>query len=147
MKYFYLAGHMHPDVPETFSWRDGVIAYAWKQGWTDHDVGFYEPMPGPIDKAFKQDLALIDKSDGIIANLATFTSNRPLVGTLYELGYAYAKEKETVLWLPKGDPSTDYFKDHPFISHYPIYHDFEGVMKWLMRSLDSTIRVHSETPK
>lgn len=76
---------------------------------------------------YRTDLDLIDRSDMLVMNLLPHEEGYPARGTLFELGYARAKNK---LIIAITGPKT---QEHPFIAFGAdgVYPSFEQMEKFL----------------
>jgi nucleoside 2-deoxyribosyltransferase len=70
--------------------------------------GLKSDIPGPA--LVDRDLKCVQEADLIIANLDTFGETRPLIGTIYELAWAWSMEKPVIV-ISKEDN----YKYHSFI--------------------------------
>jgi nucleoside 2-deoxyribosyltransferase len=120
----------------------GVEDYIWRKNFTQEyadDLLFRIPSDvitmdltklrsfGPAAyMTYRTDLDLIDRSEIIVANLLPMADNYPAIGTLFELGYARAKNKLVFLICDKKR------KEHPFLAFGTdgLYHDFEEFGKF-----------------
>lgn len=103
-KLIYLAG---PDVfrPDAIAWGMQLKAFCTAAG----AIGLY-----PLDNAAQLDpaairaanLAMIERSDAVVANITPFRGPSADVGTVYELGYAAALNKLVIAY--SADAATDY---------------------------------------
>ena len=56
---------------------------------------------------FRDNLALIDRADAVVANLNPFRGAEPDSGTVFELGYAYARGKMLWSYLDIDETTTE----------------------------------------
>lgn len=75
-----------------------------------------------------KDRFYIDQSDFVLANLSNPKSVS--IGTIWEMGYAYAKGKNIITVCPKG---TKFYDGHPFISNFShvIFETLEDAIAFL----------------
>lgn len=121
MKTVYLAGNIAGlTVKEATYWRDYATPYIESLGYIilnpmrgkafnspDDILGFSHGEFTP-NEILERDLSDIRKADIILACLSEMS-----VGTLFELGYAYALNKDLVVVL---NGSIKKYNSHPFIS-------------------------------
>lgn len=75
---------------------------------------------------FNCDINMVDNCDYVIANLKGEDWNS--IGTLFELGYAYAKGKKLIVIAQEGD----YARKHPFIKKSSvIVQDIQDAIRYL----------------
>lgn len=102
----YLSG---PDVfrPDAEDWGRGLVALCARHG----VQGLYPldlQLPAGLDPPaqarwiLQANLALIEQADGVIANLDFFRGAEPDSGTCFEVGYAVARGKPVVGYIPDG---------------------------------------------
>jgi nucleoside 2-deoxyribosyltransferase len=130
MKKIYLAGLISTEKPESIQWRLDATANL-------HDFIILSPMRGKqnLSAASKdggitsetntsKDIILRDyhdvmEADLILFNLNTWESQRPLLGTIYELAWAWEHKKRSFAVCEDKDYL---MRNHPFvketISHY-----------------------------
>ena len=88
----YLAG---PDVffPDPTAIGGAKKAFLLRHGITGHFPSDHEIVPdsGMAHAIFLQNAALIDRSDIVLANIIPFRGPSADPGTVWEIGYAYAK--------------------------------------------------------
>lgn len=137
--YVYLAGPITGLTFEKASeWRDDplLVESLAKQGYVTlnplrgkpHLSESRDPLPARYTDAQEmmevtQDLGDIDKASAVLANLRDVT--HVSVGTCWELGYAYAKQKPVVTVISHGGPY-----DHLFVhrtSYKVVQSMFEAV--------------------
>jgi len=123
----YLAGYISGEkIEECIAWRKKIREHYdnWK-GKEKYPIVWLDPLNGQIlnsiDKEglksaipskalIMRDFNCIKKADIIIANLTTFGADRPLIGTFYELAWAWYLKKITIIITDEI-----YYKEHPFI--------------------------------
>ena len=124
----YLVGYMSGEkLQECTEWRKKIREYFdLNPKWHGH-MCFLDPFNGQeiatIDKEglhssipdqalVHRDFNCVKSADLIIANLDTFGAERPMVGSLYELAWAWLDKKPVIIITSK-----DYYKYHPFIKN------------------------------
>jgi nucleoside 2-deoxyribosyltransferase len=128
----YLAGLISTEKPESLEWRTQIQPVLESAGMrvlspmrgkenlvrTSKDGGITDPTLTPKDVIFR-DYRDVKEADVILAHLDTFGSERPLLGTIYELGWAWMLQKPVVAIASKDNRL---MRNHPFvvdtISHY-----------------------------
>lgn len=129
----YMAGLIDPNCPESYRWRKEAQKL-WGQNFHLID---------PISKELKQETGIafwtkgmyadavnsptivlkdwyqVERADFLIVNFNTWTSERPLTGTIFELAWAWLLKKPVVGF--GTDISTNY-RNHPFVQ--------QAVMAW-----------------
>jgi nucleoside 2-deoxyribosyltransferase len=80
---------------------------------------------------YRTDLDLIDRSDIIVANLLPMAEGYPAIGTLFEVGYARAKNK--LIFILAFDKQ----KEHPFLAFGAdgLYPSMEALGEFLHKYL------------
>lgn len=124
----YLAGLISTDCPESLEWRLRIAEKLEAAGFEVRT-----PLAGKKDLKSKtndggitsttttnraiclRDRRDVRESDVILASLELYGSNRPLVGTLVELGWAW-DDKTPVIAAVKEDNYL--MRQHPFISEF-----------------------------
>lgn len=137
----YKAGLMSKQkLKETLEWRLQLREHYenWK-GEGQYEIDFLCPYNGPelgsldnlglkssipAQAIIMGDYMSVKKADLVIANLDTFGSQRPLTGTLFELGWCWTMQKPFIIIAPdkvmghtdEGEPFTfyDVYSTHPF---------------------------------
>jgi nucleoside 2-deoxyribosyltransferase len=81
---------------------------------------------------YRTDLDLIDRSDIIVANLLPMVEGYPAIGTLFEIGYARAKNK--LIFILAFDKQ----KEHPFLAFGAdgLYPSMEALGEFLHKYLN-----------
>jgi nucleoside 2-deoxyribosyltransferase len=136
MKTIYLAGFISTDYPQTYEWR--------KKAWQLLHGPYFEilsPLRGKENLGVQsndggltstvntsRDIILRDfhdvkRSDVILANLENYGSPRPLLGTIYELGWAWEQQKPVVAVCSLENTL---MRKHPFVVE-TVSHYFETV--------------------
>lgn len=97
--------------PDVFSRSYGV--FKEKVAATCAELGLEPLFPGdevtgtnPAE-IFRDNLALIDRADVVVANLNPFRGSEPDSGTVFELGYAYARDKALWGYLAIDETTTE----------------------------------------
>jgi hypothetical protein len=135
-KVIYLIGHINPAKPETYAWREEFMA-AFKD---DETVKIINPCDSSFDTNLleKQDedperlaaykkkstricvrksFQSVDESTMCIANLDTYGSKAPMIGTLFELAWYLNNPHKTVIGLlTENAVSKDAYAAHPFVA-------------------------------
>jgi nucleoside 2-deoxyribosyltransferase len=139
-KVVYLAGFISTDHPETFTWRQE----AWQRllamfPLDQADFEVLSPLRGKENlgsvtkdggitttKNTSRDIILRDfhdvkRSDVILVNLENYGSTRPLLGTIYELAWAWIFDLPVVAICSKDNYL---MRNHPFVIE-TVGHYFE----------------------
>ena len=139
----YLAGLISTDHPESLAWRDlagGRLGMAGfevitpmrgKDNLAKHtrDGGVTDPSRTPRDIVLR-DYHDVERANVILVHLELFGSNRPLIGTLCELAWAWQLRKPVIAICSEDNKL---MRNHPFISefvahYYPdLYAAIKGV--------------------
>lgn len=72
--------------------------------------GLKSSVPGAV--VFQRDFISVKNSDILVVNLDTFGDNRPPVGTLFEMAWAYLLRKPIITIAKEA-----HYKFHPFIAN------------------------------
>lgn len=131
MKTVYLAGLISTSRPDSLYWR--LEAEQQLKDWctilspmrgkhelvkTSKDGGITDPALTPKDIILR-DYNDVQESDVILAHLDDFGNERPLLGTIYELGWAWQLRKPVVAI---ASPDNGLMRTHPFVrdtvAHY-----------------------------
>lgn len=121
MTKIYLAGLISTDKPASLEWRELIKAV--KDKWefldpmrgkqnlvkTSKDGGITDPALTSKDIIYR-DYADIRSADVFLVCLDDFGSNRPLVGTLFELAWAWEHKIPVVAF-----GATPLMENHPFV--------------------------------
>ncbi len=142
MTTIYLAGLISTEKPESINWRG--VARLWLRRLAldeDKEVLILDPMRGKHDlkdatpdkgltdpRFTSTDIILRDYSDVmhadiVLANLNDFGSDRPLVGTLMELAWAWEHRK---IVIAVCDDKEQLMHSHPFVRS-AVSHWFNGL--------------------
>jgi nucleoside 2-deoxyribosyltransferase len=62
-----------------------------------------------------KDRRYVKISDIIIVNMNIYSPERPFIGTIYELAWAYDSPEKMVVGIFDGDPRKDFQCNHPFV--------------------------------
>lgn len=146
----YLAGLISTEKPGSIHWR-GVarVLLSRLAAWNDKEIEILDPMRGKHDLAesspdkgltdprfTSSDIILrdyhdVDMANIILVNLNDFGSERPLVGTLMELAWAWEHRK---LAIAVCDDSNLLMRNHPFVrsavSHW--FNNLEEACKFIV---------------
>lgn len=138
----YLAGYIQGSVIEKcVEWRKRIRETYdnWPTGrypitWLDplNGEAFNEISPDGLKGVFPpnaivhKDYNCVKKADLIICNTDTFGQNRPLIGTIYELAWAYEWRK-TVIMITQDNV----FLQHPFITN---------TVSWYVSTVDELLK-------
>jgi nucleoside 2-deoxyribosyltransferase len=132
----YLAGLISTEKPESLLWRDMIQSH-----WENNPL---IEVLSPLEKKRKladtspdggvtsngltskdillRDLNDIQRSDVILANLNSFGSTRPLIGTIAELAWAWRDHKPIVAISYPDDPFAYLARNHPFLSAFVTHY-------------------------
>lgn len=96
--HLYLAG---PDVfrPQPVAHGEALKQLCAEFGFTglyplDNAIAPQANGPATAAEIYRQNIALIDSADAVIANVADFRGHEPDSGTCFEIGYAVARGKD-----------------------------------------------------
>lgn len=139
--YLYVAGYMSKDkLKETTEWRLGIKNYFKyyekdeENEWVSYPCSVLDPYNGkefesisndgvkshiPAMAIRRGDKMSVKKADIIIANMNTFGSDRPMIGTHHELCWALEDDKPVILICDEKD--LDLYKSHPFTCNCDYY--------------------------
>jgi len=113
MKKIYIAG---PDVFEKDSIKIGeeLVKLCTKYGYEglyplDNVVDFSQEKKNIAQEIYVANVAMIDSSDIVIANLSSFRGKEADTGTVWECGYAYAKGKKVYGYMNRKGNYIDQF--------------------------------------
>jgi len=125
-KYIYLAGNISND-PETYKWREDATKLL------ESEYNILNPAANKFNKnlikynkkdleEFKKDainksknilivkdFQLVNKADIILVNLQLLTPDKPLIGTIYELAWAWCLKKPVIAII-----ADNWWCKHPF---------------------------------
>jgi hypothetical protein len=127
----YLAGYIQGScIEKCVEWRKRIRNYY--ENWEDSEgnikpypIDFLDPLNGenfseispdglkgcfPPKAIVHKDYICVKKSDLIICNTDTFGEDRPLIGTLYELAWAFEFKKPVIMIT-----NNIVFEQHPFV--------------------------------
>lgn len=123
----YLCGYISDKkLKECINWRRQIIEHYnnWNDG-EGYPLIWIDPMNGEFGKIENdgmssslvpgralliRDFNSVKTSDIIVANLNTFGGNRPMIGSIFELAWAWDRNKPIII-ITKDK----YFLNHPFI--------------------------------
>jgi len=126
----YLVGQISDNI-ETYNWRKNVI-----QELKDYEnVRIINPCNSEFNRTIEGDKDLFAKwqrvatanllvpkdrnhvkeSDCILANLNLYSPDKPLIGSLYELAWAYDQSHTMVIGIANEELGNSYILNHPFI--------------------------------
>lgn len=75
----------------------------------DNTIDFDQDKPAVAQEIYRANLNLIDDADIVIANMNPFRGREADSGTVWEIGYAIAKNKTVVIYLSEGLSYIDKF--------------------------------------
>jgi nucleoside 2-deoxyribosyltransferase len=115
MKCVYLAGPITGlTYDEAVGWREDVAGALLDEGWrvrspmrAKEHLRTDTPLIDTFDggrAAFLRDLWDIDHCDAVLANFGVHADGNVSVGTVSEIGYAYAQSKWIVAVMDEGSP-------------------------------------------
>lgn len=121
----YLSGYMNnKKIKKCLEWREKIKEHYnnWNDG-EGYPIIWLDPTNGDLDwgdngmssrlvsgrALVMRDFNSVKNSDLIIANLDTFGEKRCMIGTFYELAWAWQFHKPIIII------TKDYYKNHPFI--------------------------------
>ncbi len=126
----YLAGYIQREVLDLcIAWRRQIIDHYndWK-GHEKYPIVWLNPLNGKIIACMKEEKikssidsnAITDRdyqsvisSNLIIANMDTFGQNRPLIGTMCELAWAYDRHTPVIMITKEKQ-----YLEHPFLKRF-----------------------------
>lgn len=104
----YLAG---PDVfrPQPAAYGEALKALCFAYGFTglyplDNAIAAQADGPSTAAEIYRQNIALIDSADAVMANVADFRGYEPDSGTCFEIGYAIARGKDVWCYCVPAAP-------------------------------------------
>lgn len=102
----YLAG---PDVfrPDAAEYGRKLVALCAEYGFAgvfplDDSLPGALPLPQAARRIYQANVAHIDSCDAVLANLDFFRGPEPDSGTCFEIGYAVARGKPVIGYVPEG---------------------------------------------
>lgn len=132
----YLIGQISVNKPATYDWRKKVREYFMD----DRQFYFIDPCKNEFNKAVQdeysdgsdpdrtkvytteginllvpKDKMYVMKSTVAIANLNHYDSEKPMIGTMFELAWYHDNNHKAVIGIFDGDPSNDKYCNHPFV--------------------------------
>jgi len=155
LMYVYLAGYMSGEkLEECTSWRKKIREYYrnWekversetvqREEISAFPIAFLDPFNGkeintidkkgltssfPPNSIVHSDYMSVNKADMVVANLDTFGSERPSIGTHWELAWCWMMKKPFVLIVPEGQ------------KEIYIKHPFTAQSSWILESVDELL--------
>lgn len=131
----YLVGQISVDAPETYHWRQRVIEYFKNYP----QFGLINPCDNSFNTNIKNELgngkdvyrtkifhtkgiellvpkdySYVERSTMCIANLNQYDTNKPILGSFFELAWYYTMPSKVVVGVYDGDPTTNIHTNHPF---------------------------------
>jgi len=133
----YMIGQISVNEPETYNWRQRV-----KQTFMDsRQFYFIDPCNNEFNKSVQaeygdgsdpdrtkvytteginllvpKDKMYVMKSTGAIANMNHYDTEKPMIGTMFELAWYHDNNHKAVIGIFKGDRTKDKYCNHPFVS-------------------------------
>ncbi len=143
-KTVYLAGLIDTDHPESLEWRKRAAEalspyFNVLTPMRGKDDLFQTSKDGGITHAYltSKDIILRDHndviaSDIILANLDTFGSSRPLLGTIFELAWSWEGKKRVVAITSN---SNYLMRNHPFVTETvaAYFSNLEDAVEYIKR--------------
>ena len=127
MKKIYIAG---PDVFEADSIEIGkkLVKLCEKYGYEglyplDNIVDFSQKKHKIAQDIFDANIAMIQKTDIVIANLNPFRGKEPDSGTVFECGFAYGLNKEVYGYLGDTSSYIDRFEEDEKLAKEGCFYD------------------------
>ena len=139
----YLVGQISAKLEVTYEWRRNVKEYfrghdqydimdpcanAFNQAVLAKGMDRKEILDGSmkweetegikfqgVNMLVPKDRTFVSKADIIMANMIQYDPDRPLLGSFFELAWAYDCPTTTVVGIYNGDPRDDYVCAHPFV--------------------------------
>jgi hypothetical protein len=130
----YLIGQISVDEPNSYGWRKNVRrVFATNNNFEVIDPcnnGFNQAVIANAGgdperlKIYKtrgtellvpKDRSYVARSTMAFANMNTYDSKKPIIGTCFELAWYYDNPEKTVIGIFDGDPKTDIMCNHPFV--------------------------------
>jgi nucleoside 2-deoxyribosyltransferase len=139
----YLAGYIQGKViEECISWRKKLRQHYdnWKGENKRYPINWIDPLNGenfleispdglkgslPPHTIVHKDYKSIEICDLVIVNMDTFEQQRPLIGTICELAWAWDKHKPIIMIT-----DDHIYKNHPFLEYFT---------SWYVSSVDELI--------
>ena len=138
----YLVGQISMNN-ETYEWRKRVRDYfnelKFRGQLESNDIYIIDPTASEFNKGYAQtgcdenhcdkeqkpyagidllpakDYRYVIDANIIIANLNHYTPERPIIGSYFELAWAYANPGKMIIGIYDGDPEQDFHCRHPFV--------------------------------
>ena len=137
----YLAGYIQGIVIEKcIAWRKQIRKHYddWKGAGVPYPITWMDPLNGeedvsdnglnsnvPSQAIFTRDYQCVKRADLLVVNTDTFGQDRPLLGTIFELAWAF-EHHVPVIMITKEEM----YKKHPFLEHNVAWY-FENVEELL----------------
>ena len=100
-------------IEQTRAQRSNILAEQ-TDGKDEHEVLWLTRTHG-IDLLVPKDREYVKQSNIIIANMNQYDPAKPLLGSFFELAWAYDSPEKSVIGIFDGDPKSDYSCNHPFV--------------------------------
>lgn len=136
----YLIGQISNDKQITYQWRQDVRKFfdpsliinsnfemidpcdnEWNKQITNFDGKVDDPHRLSVYKKVgtglivPKDYSYVLRSTGCIANLNLYDEQKPMIGTMFELGWYYQHQGKCVIGVFDGDPTENIYCNHPFV--------------------------------
>ena len=126
----YLCGYMSEKcLDECLGWRKKIVTHYnnWK-GKEKYPICWLDPFNGeiahnmsggglkadiPANTILHRDYAVIQRADLIVANMSTFGQDRPPIGTICELAWAWQQHKPIIMITDQ-----EWYREHPFMKNF-----------------------------
>ncbi len=140
----YLAGFIQGAcIDKCTAWRKQIREFYsnWKDTGKPYPICFLDPLNGekfneissdglkgcfPPKAIVHKDYTCVDKADLIVCNTDTFGENRPLLGTIYELAWAWMLRKPVIMITDNV-----VFENHPFVI---------DTVSWYVKSVEELLQ-------
>ena len=145
----YLAGYIQGSVlKECISWRKRIREHYdnWKGAGVAYPIIWMDPLNGeekvsddgltssvPPQGIFTRDYQCVKRADILIVNTDTFGENRPLLGTIFEMAWAF-EHHVPVIMITKDTM----YREHPFLKNNISWY-VESVEELLTKKFDGDI--------
>lgn len=132
----YMIGQISTSYPETYAWRKRVK----ERFMDDRQFYFIDPCnnefnkevavqygdnsdpdrtkvytTGGINLLVPKDKMYVMKSTGAFANMNHYDTEKPMIGTMFELAWYHDNNHKAVIGIFDGDPCKDVHCNHPFV--------------------------------
>lgn len=129
----YLVGQITPNEPETYAWRTRVEEYFQMKGngptilnpcATKFNDKLNNKQVADRLSIYKEqgitilppkDLKLVERSHVLFANMNHYDLGKPLIGSFFELAWAYLNPSTVVIGIFDGDRKKNLNAGHPFV--------------------------------